>query len=334
VNYRKLGKTGLMVSEVGFGGIPVQRVDFGEAEKIIRRCLEHGINFFDTARGYTDSEEKLGQALAGNRDKVILASKSMARPADAIIEDVEKSLKKLRTSYIDLYQVHNINSGEQIREITSPGGALAGLKKMQEQQKIRFIGITGHIPSLLVEVIKKVDLDTVQFPLNAVEQQSLEELLPLAVKKEIGTIIMKPLAGGALTRCSAALKYLLRFPVSTVIPGMQSINEVDENTGAAGSFLDRSEEDALMQEAKTLGSRFCRRCQYCLPCPQGINIPFNFLFQGYYQRYGLKQWATDRYNEQKVLASACTECGECEAKCPYNLPVMEMLKECAALMEK
>ena len=148
----------------------------------------------------------------------------------------------------------------------------------------------------------------------------------------MGTIAMKPLAGGVLTSRRAALKFLLRKPLSTVIPGMQSREEVLENVGLMGEELTPREEEELWAEVKSLGNRFCRRCEYCRPCPQGIDITFNLLMLGYAKHYGLLEWATDRYHSQKIKADACVECGECEEKCPYDLPIRDLLKECRLLL--
>ncbi|NLI70529.1 MAG: 4Fe-4S binding protein [Firmicutes bacterium] len=336
MQYRILGKTGLKVSEIGFGGIPIQRATMSEAKKVILKSLDRGINFLDTARAYTDSEEKIGAALAGSgipRDNVIIASKSMNRDKKGFKEDVDLSLRLLRTDYLDLYQIHNVSNEKQLNAVLQPGGALDGIKEAQREGKVRFIGLTSHLPTLAVKALKTENFDTIQFPFNIVEQEANDLLLPLSRKKEIGTIIMKPLCGGALTLKKTALQYLLGFPVSVVIPGMQSIDEVIENTSISGLPPDKEALDRLREEANKLGSRFCRRCEYCLPCPQGVNISFIFLMFGYWKRYGLKEWARNRYDSLSVKASDCIECGECEEKCPYNLPIREMLKECREALE-
>lgn len=329
MNYRKLGKTGLQVSEVGFGGIPLQRVSPAEAMQVVREALRLGINFFDSARGYTDSEEKLGRALQGfPRREVILATKSGEAGKEEMKRDIEISLRNFRTDYLDLYQLHNMRGEERVAQIFAPGGAWEGLQEARKEGKVRFVGITGHLPALLLELLKKESFDTVQFPFNTIEQEALPELLPYARQHDIGTIIMKPLAGGALCHPAAALKYLLRHDLSTVIPGMRSIAEVRENVAASGVALSEPEEKALQKEKDDLGARFCRRCDYCQPCPQGLDIPSLMTLQRYSERYGLREWALERYRLQPAKAGDCIECGECEEKCPYDLPIRDLLRAC------
>ena len=334
MQYRKLGKTGLQVSEIGFGGIPLQRVSPAEAAEVVREALALGINFFDSARGYTDSEAKIGQALQGYpRSEVILASKSGVLGKEEMLRDIEISLRNFGTDYLDLYQLHNLRDPENVARIFAPGGALEGLRQARQEGKIRFIGITGHLPALLLDLLKKEDFDTVQFPFNTVEQDALPELLPYALKHDIGTIVMTPLAGGALGRPAAALKYILRHDLSSAIPGMKSVAEVRENAAASGAVLGRSEEDELHREKEQLGASFCRRCDYCQPCPQGIDIPSLMTLQRYSERYELHEWALKRYRLQQAGPGDCLECGECEEKCPYNLPIRELLKACRQCFE-
>mgnify|MGYP000867460742 CR=1 FL=1 len=330
MNYRKLGKTGLLVSEIGFGGIPLQRITPEEAVSVVREALRLGINFFDSARGYTDSEEKLGRAMRGMiaRREVILATKSGVLTKEEMKRDVEISLRKFETDYIDLYQLHNMRGEEKIARIFAPGGAWEGLKEAQEEGRVRFVGITGHIPSQLLELLQEKSFDTVQFPFNTVEQEALPELLPYAQEHDIGTIVMKPLAGGALGRPATALKYILQHQFSTAIPGMKSLAEVRENAAASGAALGEWEEGKLREEKELLGPRFCRRCDYCQPCPQGIDIPSLLTLQRYSERYDLHDWALERYRLQQAKAGDCLECGECEEKCPYDLPIRELLKSC------
>ncbi len=334
MQYRKLGKTGLQVSEIGFGGIPIQRVPLEEAVSIVRKAYQLGINFFDTARGYTDSEEKIGRALKSlPRDKIILATKSRLRNKKALREDIHKSLHFFRTDFIDLYQLHNVSNEEEL-ELIFEEGAVEALGDARKEGKIRFAGFSSHNAEIAVKALQRERFDTVQFPFNAVEPEALEELIPLAQKTGVGTIVMKPLCGGVLEDKAKALQYLLGYPISTIIPGMQTVEEVSKNAAVSGMPpLTDKEKEALYAEAKELGNKFCRRCEYCLPCPEDINIPFNFLMLGYYKRYGLHEWAHERYHSQEVTASACQDCGLCEERCPYHLPVREMLQECRDLFE-
>ncbi len=330
MQYRELGKTGLRVSITGFGGIPIQRVSNEEAVEIVRKAKELGINFIDTARGYTNSEEKIGLAIAGDRDYWVLASKSMARDAVTFRRDLQTSLANLKVDYLDLYQFHNIASYEEYDRIFAEDGAYAEALRAQKEGLIHNIGITTHKNFIAVKAVESGMFSTIQVPFNAVESQFLEAI-ELAVKNGVGVIIMKPLAGGALRRADLALRFFLDYPISSVIPGMQSIEEVEANArvGNEAVKLNNEEREELREMAESLGNHFCRRCEYCLPCPQGIKIPSNFIFHGYLTRYNLQDWALDRYNSMTYKADDCIGCGVCESRCPYELPISEMLKEVA-----
>lgn len=328
MDYNLLGKTGMKVSRVGFGGIPIQQLGQDEVNIIIDRCLEEGINFFDTARGYTTSEEFLGNALYGRRDQIFIATKSMVRDKAGMLEEVKTSLLNLRTDYIDLYQLHNVGSEEELERTIGEDGAYTALKELKAQGIVRHIGITSHKEDVLEKALETDLFETIQFPFNAVERQG-EGLFKKAYEKGVGTIAMKPMAGGALRDGRRALKFILESPyLSVAIPGMDSPEQVKENTGAADGFgLTKEERDDLLKMARELGDTFCRRCGYCLPCPEGINIPMMFLMEGYFTRYGLKDWARQRYGTQEKTAADCIKCGICETKCPYELPIRDMLEK-------
>ena len=330
MEYITLGKTGLKISRLGFGGIPIQRVDAAATRKLIVAMAEKGINYIDTARGYTVSESFLGEALEGYRDKFILATKSMARDKAGMAADIETSLKILRTDYIDIYQIHNPNL-EQLEQVIAPGGALEALLEAKEAGKIGHIGLTGHTMELFEKAVTLPWVETFMFPYNIVERQG-EELVHKCAENNIGFIAMKPLAGGAIEDANLALRFICANPdVSVVIPGMYDLKEIDMNLSAVEntSPLTQEELTKMAEIREQLGSNFCRRCNYCQPCTAGINISGIFLFQGYLDRYGLGDWAKERYNTLPVKASDCTQCGVCEPRCPYNLPIREMLKDAA-----
>lgn len=337
MKYRVLGKTGLKVSAIGFGGIPIQRVSVQEATQIVERALDLGINFFDTARGYTDSEPKLGAVLKRRRAEAIIASKSMARTKEAMTADIKKSLAELGVDYIDLYQLHNVRYDNELDRVLAPDGALAALSEAKKEGLIGHIGITGHIKGLLVKALKTSDvLETVQFPFNAVEEAESRELLDVAQKVNAGVIAMKPLAGGALKNAGPALRFILEHPAAIAIPGMDTVEQVEANAliGDKLEPMSDAERELLNKEAVSLGTAFCRRCEYCQPCPEGVEIPMVFLLDGYFTRYNLQDWARQRYSELKVKAGSCIECGQCEEKCPYELPIRKMLAEAAARLDK
>ena len=330
MEYRILGKTGLKISRLGFGGIPIQRIDAEGTRKLMLQMKEAGINYIDTARGYTVSEEYLGEALEGIRDDFIIATKSMARTKETMAADIEISLKNLRTNYIDLYQVHNPNMA-QLEQVMAPGGALDALMEAKAAGKIGHIGLTAHAIEVFEKALELPWVETIMFPYNIVESQG-EELIKACLEKNIGFIVMKPLAGGAIEDATLAIRYCLNNPaVTVVIPGMAEEKELQQNLSAANDASPLREEELAKIESirKQLGTQFCRRCNYCQPCVKGINISGCFLFHGYLDRYGLADWARGRYATLPVKASACIECGACENRCPYNLPIRMMLKKVA-----
>lgn len=324
----KLGRTGLEVNPVGFGGIPIQRISLQDAGDLVEYAIQQGINFIDTARIYTDSEVKIGQILS-KYPQVMIASKSMARDQQTMAEDIKISLENLQINCIDLYQCHNVRSQEELQAILSKDGAYSALSAAKAAGLIKFIGITGHKPALLVEALKSGKFDTVQVPFNIIETEALEELFPLCQERNIGIIIMKPIAGGALKdHAQSSLKYILSQQESVVIPGMDTKEQIDANLSILNDpTLSASQTKELQDIADSLGSQFCRRCDYCAPCPQKIDIPSMFILNGYFSRYNMSEWATNRYQSLKINAGDCLQCGQCELKCPYELPIMEMLKE-------
>lgn len=330
MEYVTLGKTGLKISRLGFGGIPIQRVDAETTKELIKEMAEKGINYIDTARGYTVSESYLGEALEGYRDKFILATKSMARTKDGMAADIEISLKNLKTDYIDIYQVHN-PTVDQLEQVLAPGGALEALMEAKKAGKIGHIGLTGHTMELFEKALELDWVETFMFPYNIVERQG-EEFIHKCTEKNIGFVVMKPLAGGAIEDANLALRFICANPdVTVVIPGMYDLKEIEMNLDAVEDTSPLSDEELKKMDEirEQLGSNFCRRCNYCQPCTVGINISGAFLFQGYLDRYGLEDWARGRYESMPVKAGACIECGACEPRCPYNLPIREMLKDVA-----
>ena len=332
MEYITFGKTGLRISRVGFGGIPIQKNDADSSRELIRSLVENGVNYIDTARGYTVSEALIGEAMEtlGVRDKFVLATKSMARTKDAMAADIEVSLKNLRTDHIELYQVHNANM-EQLATVCAEGGALEALLEAKKAGKIGHIGLTAHSLTVFEKALELDWVETIMFPYNIVETQG-EALIEKCREKNIGFIAMKPLAGGAIEDAALAMRFICANPaVSVVIPGMYCEREVKENVDASEIIggLTEEEMEKVAKIRGELGANFCRRCNYCQPCTAGISISAVFLFGGYLERYGLEDWARDRYASLPVKAGACVDCGVCESRCPYELPIRDMLKKCA-----
>ena len=330
MEYVSFGSTGETVSRVGFGGIPIQRIDAEGTKKLFEKLIERGVNYVDTARGYTVSEEYIGYAVEslGIRDKLFLATKSMAAAKEAMAKDIETSLANLRTDRIDLYQIHN-PSMEKLDTILAPGGALEALIEAKETGKIRHIGLTAHSAKVFEWALELDFVESIMFPYNIVETQGAE-LVKRCAEKGKAFIAMKPLAGGAIEDGRAAMRYLLADPsVTVVIPGMYLESEIEENTSLSSEALTEEEATRIANIRATLTGNFCRRCNYCAPCTVGIQIPSVFLFEGYLERYGLEEWARGRYAGLPVKASACIKCGACETRCPYELPIRSMLEKAA-----
>lgn len=331
MEYAMLGKTGLRISRMGFGGIPIQKTDAQVTRALMEELVAHGVNYIDTARGYTVSEAYLGEALCGLRDRFVLATKSMARTKEAMARDIETSLANLRTDHIDLYQVHN-PSLKELEQVCAPGGALEALLEAKAAGRIGHIGVTAHMAAVFERALTLPWVETVMFPYNIVETQG-EALMKRAHEQGVGFICMKPLAGGALEDAALAMRFIAQNPdVSVVIPGMCDVREVRQNIDAFENTAPLTQAELAQIETirKELGTQFCRRCNYCQPCTAGISMSGIFVLEGYLNRYGLGDWAKQRYAAMAKKAGDCVGCGVCETRCPYQLPIREMLKRCKA----
>lgn len=329
MQYVTLGNTGLRVSRLGFGGIPIQRIDQPGTRALLKAAHDAGINYIDTARAYTVSESWIGQSLEelGLRDDFVLATKCRALTAEEMRAELAASLRDLRTDHIDLYQFHNPNMAG-LEKILAPGGALEALLEAKAAGVVGHIGLTAHLAAVFERALEVPQIETIMFPFNIVEQQGAELIARCAAAGK-AFIDMKPLAGGAIEDGRLALRYVLADPgVTVAIPGMAEAKELEINLAAAADTtpLTEAELAACQKVRDDLGTQFCRRCNYCAPCTVGIQIPSAFLFDGYIARYGLEKWARERYASLPVKASACVECGACETRCPYNLPIRQMLK--------
>lgn len=332
MEYSTLGKTNLQVSKLGFGGIPIQRVSSAQAKDVIRAAFALGVNFIDTAKLYTVSEKYIGEAIKDNRSKFIIATKSPAITKQDMLNDIKLSLANLNTDYIELYQSHNIRSNEVVDTIFSSTGAYQAFVQMKESGNVGHFGITSHNPDVLLYALNTYGdlISTIMYPFNIVEGQGVE-VFKLAKQLNIGTIAMKPLAGGNITNANLAIRYIVNQNfIDNIVIGMASIEEVEADIINDFSSLKLREIAECSEIISSLSGDFCRRCGYCLPCPQGIDIPTVFTMHNYLLHYGLGEWAATRYNSLKANANDCVSCGLCQTKCPYNLPIISKLKTAAS----
>lgn len=325
---KRLGRTELWVSELGFGGIPITRLDLNEAVDLIRYCYAQGITFFDTAYLYGDSEPKIGVALNDVRDQVIIATKTLARDPEGVTRQIEKSLQRLRTDYIDLYQVHNISNQETFDAVLGKRGVYEAMVRGKEEGKIRHIGFSAHNVDMAVKVCQTGKFDSVQVPFNFIEKEPAEKLFHVAREHDMGIIGMKPLGGGLIDRIQLCFGFLQQYEDVIPIPGVASKPEVDENLQYYQATKDLSGQDlAEMEKIRAeLGVRFCHRCEYCEPCPEGVQIWRVLLFKAQTKRFP-PETAIKISLEPMKTAENCVQCEECKEKCPYGLPIPEMIHE-------
>ncbi len=335
MRYLELGATGLKISEVGFGGIPIIRLSRRDAVQVLRRAFDRGITFYDTANVYLDSEDKMGRALEGWRHQVVLATKSMKRDRPGLEADLAQSLRLLRTDYLDLFQLHQVSQETDYQAITGPGGALEGARRAQEAGKIRHLGVTSHNLEMAGRLVQSGLFSVIQFPFNFIEPAAATELHPLARERRLGLLAMKPFCGGLVDNARLAFKFLRQFPDVIGLPGWDSVARVDEvvdffETAHEVTAADLAEMARYREE---LGDKFCRRCEYCQPCPQGVMITPAMLYGIVAHRMGAAKAAGFAAKFMKSVR-LCQECGECAARCPYHLPIPEIIHHHLALYDQ
>lgn len=324
-----LGNTGIETVRLGFGGIPIQRVSESQAIEVVKYALEKGMNFIDTSRMYTTSETRIGKALKETDKRAAIATKSFSRSADGIQKDVETSLKELQLDYIDLYQCHGISTEEEYRSITSPDGALAGLLKAKERGMIGHIGITGHNLDLLEKVVDDGLFETIMICFSFLEPAAKERVIPKARAKRVGIIAMKPFSGGVIESAAIALKWVFEFPDILVLAGVEDPRLIDQNWEVFQGDLGMTDDERcrIQEIRKEFENKFCRRCDYCLPCPAEIPIQFILGVRSLVKRAGLSILQSPMLAKTLEKAAGCTECGDCMERCPYNLQIPEIIKE-------
>lgn len=323
--YVKLGRTGIVSMKNAFGALPIQRVSIEYAGELLRKAFEAGITYFDTARAYTDSEEKIGLALSDVRDKIVIATKTEAENGEDLRRDLAESLRLLKTDYIDVYQLHNTpfcpkpGDGSELCET---------LLEAKAQGKIKHIGFTNHRPDVAEEAVKSGFFDTLQFPFCYLATERDIALVKLCKEMDVGFIAMKGLSGGMLTRSDAAFAWLDQFDNVLPIWGVQREWELDEFLSYIDNPPEMTEEIKahIENDRKELLGNFCRSCGYCMPCPVGIEIRNCARMSQLIRRSPSADWLTDEWQARMMNVENCIGCGKCKTKCPYGLDIPELLK--------
>jgi predicted aldo/keto reductase-like oxidoreductase len=325
----RLGRTGMMVSKLGFGGIPIQRLSDEEAVAVVKRCVELGITFLDTANAYTTSEARIGQAIKGQRETLIIATKTQARNREGVEAHLKLSLQHLGTDYIDLYQFHGVSDFKNLDMVLEPNGPMAVAQEAKKAGMVRHIGITSHSMDVAKKAVQSDLFETIMFPFNFITDEAAEELLPLARKHDVGFIAMKPMAGGMVDNATIAFKYLFQFPDVVPIPGIEKIREIEEIVGILKKSpkMTAAELREMQRLRQELGARFCHRCDYCQPCAVEIPISTVLSSRSFAKRLPPERFFSGWIGAGIDRAAECTECGDCETRCPYHLPIREMLAE-------
>jgi len=355
LEYRTLGSTGLRVSRLGFGCIRFAQSREADVAAALRRALELGVNFFDTARAYGTSEAMIGRAIASRRAEFVLATKTHGRTADALTADLETSLRDLQTDHVDVLLLHTVSDAETYERVMAPGGGYEAAAKARQQGKVGHIGVSIHRDLATVRrAIERRAFEVVMLACSAIDQEGAAALLPLAAQHNVGTVAMKPLSGGQLVSppgpgglplspdpvVAGALRWLIANPhLDTIIPGMVSAKQVEGNVAAVEkgplSEAERAEFIELLGDLKKSYryGQTCLRCGYCVPCPNGINIPAIFQAADMWREYpdNLRHMGRELYGAQARTAADCEECGHCLEHCPAKLDVPRRLREVAQL---
>lgn len=321
-----LGKTGLKVSKNGFGALPIQRIEKKDAVYLLQKAFYHGINYFDTARWYSDSEEKLGAAFSYIRDKVIISTKTGAQNAKQFWEDLETSLRMLNTDYIDIYQFHNPSFCPKPGE---ENGLYDAMVKAKEQGKIRHIGITNHRHTVAKEAIESGLYETMQFPFSYLASELDLEIVEACKEKDMGFIAMKALSGGLINDSATAYAYLAQFDNVAPIWGVQRERELDEFLSYQENppELTKERKERIKKDKEQLSGDFCRGCGYCMPCPAGIEINNCARMSLLLRRAPKEVYLTPQWQENMKKIENCLHCNQCMSKCPYGLQTPELLKK-------
>ena len=325
----RLGRTNLVVTKLGWGGIPIQRTAEAQAVSVIRAVVDMGVELLDTARGYTNSEHKVGLALKGIKKPVVLSSKSPERTAK-IYEQVQESLKQLQVKKIHIYHLHNVSKFEDYEKVMGAGGALEGLQRARAEGLIDHIGLTSHSLDVLERVLAENRVEVIMTCYSFLEPEAAKKILPLARSKDVGVLTMKAFSGGVIEEAGPALRFVLSTPDIVPIPGVETVERARENwkifqESQPDYKLTEEDQVRIKQVREEFNRQFCRRCDYCQPCSQKINIQMAMGLRTVIKRFPHEEigWIKDVIEK----ARNCTECGECLPRCPYQLPIPEVIKK-------
>ena len=320
----RLGKTNLEANKNGFGALPIQRCNMVEAVEILKKAYDNGIDFYDTAHFYTDSEEKMGNAFEDiPRENIYLASKTAAETPEDFLSDLETSLKSLKTDYLDLYQFHNISFVPK-----EDDELFKAMLEAKENGMVKHIGITTHKITFAHEAIDSGLYETLQYPFSYLSGAEELELVEKCRKLDVGFIAMKAMGGGLITNSKASFAFLNQFDNVLPIWGIQKLEELDEFLSYdENTILTEDLKAAIEKDKNELGENFCRGCAYCMPYPEEINISLCARMSLWIRRFPAEPYLTEEYQEMMRKTLDCTECYACVDKCPYELDIPELLKE-------
>ncbi|MCX7614198.1 MAG: aldo/keto reductase [Clostridiales bacterium] len=321
----RFGRTNLMASKSGFGALPIQRISFDDAGHLLRKAFDNGINFFDTARAYTDSEQKICHALSDVRKQIYIATKTMAKDKESLFRDLETSLRLLKTDYIDIYQLHN----PKTIDYDDPDGIFQGLLEAKAKGYVRFIGLTNHRLGLAMKAASDNRFDTIQFPLSSLSSDEDLKLVRLCKENDIGFIAMKAMSGGLITNAATTFAFLRQFDHVLPIWGIQRESELDEFLEYEKNppVLDEAMQKLIKKDRQDLSGSFCRGCGYCQPCPKNIPIEIAARISFFLTRAPYQNFLTDEFKSQMERIRECIHCNHCKDRCPYGLDTPSLLKQ-------
>jgi len=324
----RLGRTNLYINQLGWGGIPIQRVNEQEAVSVVKAAIDMGVELLDTARGYTDSEYKIGLALRNIDQPVILSSKSHVR-TEKIQDEVRTSLEQMKVNKIHIYHLHAVNRFEEYEQVMRAGGAYEGLQRMRDRGWIGHIGISSHNLRILEKAIEENHFDVIMACYSFLEPEADQRVFPLARGKEIGILAMKPFSGGVIEEPGPALRFVLSQPDVVPIPGSESLERARANweVFVQNRGLTPADQQSIGTLRKEMDHQFCRRCDYCQPCSEKISIQHMMGLQYIVKRFGPNTKKLDWFQMLVEKGRNCTECGECLTRCPYQLPIPELIKK-------